>query len=48
MMSDINLITGTIFGILSQIFNLYTGCWILTGFLMLWLFRRIARLFNRL
>lgn len=48
MMSDINLITGTVFSILTQIFNLYTSTWILSGFLMLWLFKRVARLFDRL
>lgn len=47
-MSDLNLIVGSIFNILTQIFNLYTGSWLLTGFLMLWLFRRVARLFDRL
>lgn len=47
-MSDLNLIVGTVFNILTQVFNLYTGQWILTGFLMLWLFKRVARLFDRL
>lgn len=47
-MDDLNLIVGSVFGILTQIFNLYTGSWLLTGVLMLWLFRRIARLFDRL
>ena len=47
-MDDLNLVVGTIFGVLTQIFNLYTGTWLLTGFLMLWLFRRVAKLFQRL
>lgn len=47
-MSDINLITGQIFGLITQIFNLYTTSWLLSGFFMLWVFRRVARLFKRL
>lgn len=45
---DLNLVVGTVFGILTQIFNLYTSTWLLTGFLMLWVFKRVARLFDRL
>lgn len=47
-MSDLNLIVGSIFGLLTQIFNLYTTSWLLTGFFCLWIFRRVARLFKRL
>lgn len=47
-MSDLNLIAGEVFSILTQIFNLYTGTWLLTGFFVLWVIRRVVRLFNRL
>lgn len=47
-MEDLNLVVGSIFGILTQIYNLYAGTWLLTGFLMLWLIRKVAKLFNKL
>lgn len=47
-MTDLNLIVGQIFATLTQVFNLYTGTWLLTGFLVLWVIRRVVRLFNKL
>lgn len=46
--TQLNLMVGSIFGILTQIYNLYAGTWLLTGFLMLWLIRKVAKLFNKL
>lgn len=47
-MDDINLVAGSIFGILKQIFALYTADFLLTGIFALWVVRRVARLFDRL
>lgn len=46
--NQLNLMVGSIFGILTQIYNLYAGTWLLTGFLMLWLIRKVSKLFNKL
>lgn len=47
-MEDFNLIAGTIFSTMKQIFNLYTSCFLLTAFFALWVVKRVARLFDRL
>ena len=46
--SDLNLIVDKVFDILTQIFNLYTTSWILSAFLMLWVVKKVAKLFQRL
>lgn len=48
MLSDLSLLADAIFNTLTQVFNLYTGCIVLTGVLALWLLRQVAKLFRRL
>lgn len=48
MLSDLALMAETIFNLLSQIFNLYTGSILLMGVLALWLLRKVVKLFNLL
>lgn len=43
-----NLVAGSIFGILAQIFTLYTTNFILSAVFALWIIKRVARLFDRL
>ena len=37
MLDDLTLMVGSIFDLLTSIFNLYTGTMVLTGVLALWL-----------
>lgn len=46
--NDLNLLVGQLFSYLTQIFNLYTTHWLLQGVFVLWVIRRVMRLFNRL
>lgn len=48
MLDDLNSIVGFCFSTLSQIFNLYLGGGILSGVLLIWLFRKVSRLFDNL
>lgn len=48
MFQDFSLLLSSIFEVLGQIFNVYTGSIVLTGVLALWLLRKIAKLFGKL
>lgn len=47
-MEDMLLLAGIIFDILTQIFNLYTSTFVLSGVLALWLLRKAVKLFHHL
>lgn len=47
-MYGLNDLFGTVLATLSHIFDLYTGVWIFSGCLAIWLIRRVVRLFKRL
>lgn len=47
-MEDLLLLVGTIFDIMTDIFNLYTSTFILSGVLGLWLIRKVANVFRHL
>ena len=47
-MYGLNDFFGTVLATLTRIFNLYTGVWILSMVLAIWLIRRVIRLFKRL
>ena len=48
MLTELATLLQAIFNTLTQIFNLYTGCIVLTGVLALWLLRKVANLFRKL
>lgn len=48
MLDDLNAIVGFVFSTFSGIFGLYIGGGILTGVFVIWLLRRLARLFDKL
>lgn len=48
MFSDFSLLLSSILDMLTKIFNVYTGCIVLTGVLALWLLRKVAKLFRKL
>lgn len=48
MFADFSLLLTSIFDVLTKIFNVYTGCIVLTGALALWLLRKVANLFRKL
>lgn len=48
MLSDLSLMLESIMGVLTQVFNLYTGCIVLTGVLALWVLRKVVTLFRKL
>lgn len=48
MLSDLSIMLSSIMGVLTQIFNLYTGCIVLTGVLALWVLRKVVTLFRKL
>lgn len=48
MLSDLSIMLSSIMGVLTQIFNLYTGCIVLTGALALWVLRKVVTLFRKL
>lgn len=48
MLSDLSLMADSIFQLLTQVFNLYTGTFLLTGVLALWLVRKVVNLFRHL
>lgn len=48
MLDNLNLILGALFNYLTQIWNLYIAGGILTAILVLWLLRKVVRLFDKL
>lgn len=48
MLDDLNSIVGFVFSTFSDFFALYIGGGILTGVLVLWLLRKVSRLFDKL
>lgn len=48
MFADLSLMLTSVMDMLTKIFNLYTGCIVLTGVLGLWLLRKVAMLFRKL
>ena len=48
MLADLSLMADTVFNVMTQIFNVYTGSVVLTGVLALWLLRKVANLFRKL
>lgn len=48
MLNDLAVMADSVFGVLTQIFNLYTGCIVLTGVLAMWLLRKVVKLFRGL
>ena len=48
MLDNLNSIVGFVFSTFSGIFGLYIGGGILSGVFVLWLLRKIARLFDKL
>lgn len=48
MLADLSLMADTVFNVMTQIFNVYTGSIVLTGVLALWLLRKVANLFRKL
>ena len=48
MLDDLTLMVGSIFDLLTCIFNLYTGTMVLTGVLALWLLRKVVKIFRQL
>lgn len=48
MLNDLNSIVGFVFSTFSDFFALYIGGGILTGVLVLWLLRKVSRLFDKL
>ena len=47
-MYGLNDLFGFVLAELNTLFNLYTGVWIFSFFLALWLIKRVVRLFKRL
>jgi len=47
-MNDLLLLVGTIFDIMTKIFNLYTSTFILSAVLALWLIRKVCKIFRHL
>lgn len=48
MLNNLNSIVGFVFSTFSDFFALYIGGGILTGVLVLWLLRKVSRLFDKL
>lgn len=48
MLSDLSIMLETVFNVMTKVFNLYTGCIVLTGVLALWVLRKIVGLFRKL
>ena len=48
MLDDLPLMVGSVFDLLTSIFNLYTGTMVLTGVLALWLLRKVVKIFRQL
>jgi hypothetical protein len=48
MLDDLSLVANSIFAVLTQVFNLYTSTFLLTGVLALWLVRKVVKLFRHI
>lgn len=48
MFDDLNLIAGAFFGLMTDIFNVYTGSALLSGVLALWLLRKVVEIYRRI
>ncbi len=48
MLDDLSLVADSIFSLLTGIFNLYTGQFLLSGVLALWLVRKVVNLFRHI
>ena len=48
MLDDLNDIVGFLFNTLTSVFNLYLAGGILSGVLVVWLFKKVSRLFDKL
>lgn len=48
MLSDLSIMLESVFGVMTKVFNLYTGSIVLTGVLALWLLRKIVGIFRKL
>lgn len=48
MLDDLNALAGFLFSTMTSIFSLYVGGGILTGVLVIWLLRKVSRLFDKL
>lgn len=47
-MQDMLLLAGTVFDIMTQVFNLYTSTFVLSGVLALWVLRKVYKIFRNL
>lgn len=47
-MDDLLVLADTIFNIMTQVFNLYTTTFVLSGVLALWLLRKVSKIFRHL
>lgn len=47
-MNDLALMLESVFEVMAKIFNLYTGTVVLGGVLMLWLLRKVYKVFRHL
>ena len=48
MLDNLDAIVGFLFNTLTSVFNLYLAGGILSGVLVVWLFKRVSRLFDKL
>lgn len=48
MLDNLNAIVGFLFNVLTSTFNLYLAGGVLSGVLVIWLFRKVSRLFDKL
>lgn len=47
-MEDLLLLVGSIFDIMTKVFNLYTSTFILSAVLALWVLRKVSKVFRHL
>lgn len=48
MLDNLDAIVGFLFSTLTSVFNLYLAGGILSGVLVVWLFKKVSRLFDKL
>lgn len=48
MIADLQAMADSIFALLTQIFNLFTGQILLLGVLALWLLRKVVKIYRKL
>lgn len=48
MLDDLNSVVGFLFNALTSVFNLYLAGGVLSGVLVIWLLRKVSRLFDKL